>query len=176
MTTTTSGPASRQTTASRKNSWCTSSRVPCARCMKCRLLRAARPSNMGALTLLVQHQAHLHSVHQCLSAKTKCQAVTCICTWQAKAQRLAITMYCCLVCVIHMRRYARKLLTCRTTCRQPVFPAKHVLIEVGHSLGTMRPVGSPQPMAAHDGLQRFSVSTDRHGSVAGAQSAERSLQ
>jgi hypothetical protein len=44
---------------------------------------------------------------------------------------------------------------CTCSRRAPVYPPSAVMIEVGHSLGSMRPVGPIQPVQPSDAMQTF---------------------
>jgi hypothetical protein len=53
-------------------------------------------------------------------------------------------------------------------CRHPLYPAVSVEIEVGHSLGSLRPVGPPQPMLPTEEMQRFALPQGPRGCALGA--------
>ena len=83
-------------------------------------------------------------------------------TWCTQSWRCPDSLSCCIALTgCPPAKGGKRLALCTglpmalNVCRFPVYPAKAVAVEVGHSLSTMRPLGPPQEMATCSELQRF---------------------
>jgi hypothetical protein len=54
-----------------------------------------------------------------------------------------------------------------SACRGPIYPAKQILIDVGHSPSTMRTVGGPYTMACTDAEQTFMIPPSHQSAAIG---------